>query len=241
MVEEQKLKFLVSNLLGVDKKNSVKAKQYTGVFSTKLDVQTEGKIATNPKKRKKKKKQDNQVFYGTTTYRERTLERKNSLTKKRHIKDGGQPFNYQSNSVESKGDNTNRPRRMVEIISPEFDSLRKKSDSRSKSQSGSPNKDAAISNKLAGLRQQNFPDHYSQYSSESVTQKGLHTLEYQDQNSMAEGYRSEEDNQSLIPQPFNRPRVLSYNAETQKSPGVIKIDTGKQKNSDWNRNEVNTE
>jgi len=49
----------VSYLLGVDKKNSVKAKQYTGVFSTKLDVQTEGKITTNPKKGKKKKKQDN--------------------------------------------------------------------------------------------------------------------------------------------------------------------------------------
>lgn len=139
------------------------------------------------------------MYYGTTTYRERTLDRKNSLTKKRHIKDGGLPFSYQSNSVESKGDNSNRPRKMVEIISPEFDSLRKKSDSRSVSRSGSPKKDPSVSQNLAGLRQQNFPDQYSQYSSESVTQKGLHTLEYQDQSSIAEAYRSEEDGQSLQP------------------------------------------
>ena len=48
----------ISNNLGVDKKSLVKAKQYTAVFSTKLNVETDGKISKNTKKAPKKQKKD---------------------------------------------------------------------------------------------------------------------------------------------------------------------------------------
>lgn len=34
-----------ANHIGVDKKSTAKAKQYTAVFSTKLEVETDGKIS----------------------------------------------------------------------------------------------------------------------------------------------------------------------------------------------------
>ena len=74
------------------------------------------------------------MYYDTNTYRQRTFERKQTIQsqKKPRIKGGEQPFNYNSNSVESKGEASNS-RRLVEVLSPEFNGLRKLSDSRSSS------------------------------------------------------------------------------------------------------------